>query len=49
MQNGADVNLCEGVFPKRSALHVAVQHGNQEIMDCLIEEGANLNVLDFNG
>jgi ankyrin repeat protein len=49
LENGADVNICEGGFLKRSALHVAVQNVNQEIMDCLIEAGANLNVLGFNG
>jgi cytohesin len=49
VQNGADVNICEGGFLKMSALHVAVQNVNQEIIDCLIEAGANLNVLDFNG
>jgi ankyrin repeat protein len=49
VENGADVNLCEGRFLKRSALYVAAQNGNLEIMDCLIEAGANLNVLDFNG
>jgi serine/threonine-protein phosphatase 6 regulatory ankyrin repeat subunit A/serine/threonine-protein phosphatase 6 regulatory ankyrin repeat subunit B len=49
VQNGADVNICEGVFLKKSALHVAAENGNQEIMDCLIEAGANLNVLGFNG
>jgi ankyrin repeat protein len=49
VQNGADVNICEVIFPQRSALHVAAQNGNQKIIDCLLEAGANLNVLDFNG
>jgi ankyrin repeat protein len=32
-----------------SALHVAAEFSNLEIMDCLIKAGANINVLDSNG
>jgi ankyrin repeat protein len=49
VQHGADVNLCTGGSTCESPLHVAAQNGNQEIMDCLIEAGANLIVLGFNG
>jgi ankyrin repeat protein len=49
VQFGADVNIRKRGFLKKSVLHVAVQHGNQEIMDCLTEAGANLNFSFCNG
>jgi ankyrin repeat protein len=45
IEGGADVNLCTG-GDLSTSLHKAAQSGNREIMDCLIEAGANLNVLD---
>jgi serine/threonine-protein phosphatase 6 regulatory ankyrin repeat subunit A/serine/threonine-protein phosphatase 6 regulatory ankyrin repeat subunit B len=41
---GADVNIRKRGFLKKSALHVAAQNGNQEIIDCLIGAGANFNL-----
>jgi ankyrin repeat protein len=49
VQNGADVNICEGGFEGWSPLHVAAQYGNLEIMDCLMKAGANVNLLDSGG
>jgi ankyrin repeat protein len=49
IEGGADVNLCTGVDLSTSSLHTAAQSGNREIMDCLLEAGANLNVLDCDG
>jgi ankyrin repeat protein len=48
VQCGADVNVRKRGFLKKSAIHVAEKHGNQEIMDCLIDAGANLNISCFN-
>jgi ankyrin repeat protein len=49
IEGGADVNLCTDVDLSTSSLHMAAQSSNREIMDCLIEAGANLNVLDSDG
>jgi ankyrin repeat protein len=47
--SGADVNLCSGGEFSTSALHMAAVCRNLEIMDRLIEGGADLNVQDVNG
>jgi ankyrin repeat protein len=47
IKNGADVNLCGGKSLGTTALHVAAQFGNLEIMDCLIKAGANVNMKIF--
>jgi ankyrin repeat protein len=49
IEKGADVNICTGGDLSTSSLHMAAQSGNREIMDCLIEAGANLNVLNSDG
>jgi ankyrin repeat protein len=49
MENGADINLCAGIFKGRSPLHDAAEYGHLEIMDCLIKAGANVNVHDSDG
>jgi ankyrin repeat protein len=46
MKNGVDVNLCTSGDHSVSVLYLASQIGNLEIMDCLIEAGGDLKVLD---
>jgi ankyrin repeat protein len=46
LRNGADVNLCETEFNGRSPLHAAAAYGDLEIIDCVINAGASVNVLD---
>jgi ankyrin repeat protein len=49
IESGADVNRCTGSEFSASALHMAAVCRNLEIMDRLIEAGADLNVQDVNG
>jgi ankyrin repeat protein len=51
IERGADVNITTRPYHRQfqSPLHVAAQYGNLEIIDCLINAEANVNVLDCDG
>ena len=49
INSGADVNLGRGKINNNSALHIAVDNGNLDIVKLLIKSGANLNFKNIYG
>jgi hypothetical protein len=45
LDEGADVDMTQ----QRTALHAAAEQGNLEIVDLLIDRGANVNLMDIHG
>lgn len=46
LAQGADINAVKEIF-KRTALHIAVANGNEELVRVLIENGANVEARNF--
>jgi ankyrin repeat protein len=49
ISKGADVNVCAGLRPQTSLLHVAAEEGKIEIVKFLVSQGADINATNSAG